>query len=418
MTPPIRVSEQPTSLPGERVQLLTRPDWSQVAWGARPSDRRGASLWFDGLASTGVRWQDNPLTRVDVDRDRAILAARLHQSPQPRHILIGNAHYLRPSLRDEVIEFAAEIGAALTLGYEPGQGHLLHNTGIVDEALANDWEQVIFHKNPALIVEGTEVRRTRGGIRQDTQRNTENTDAPQDFDETPTDSGTVPNVGFLHYRNWCRALLPPDQFRGLDRHYKRTFMATLDLPVIDRDRLLDLLHSLAHDTPWAQALTHLRAAQAAAFWRGHTWPITLEDFSAWRHHGPATLSDADFALLEQQADPAAAPIALMTISNLSRHSMLRAAYDPTTHQITSSREPDRHIVVPRPARRLIGIANDYFDGRLLRTTTARAIKRTQQFLALYLGLPLTVNESYSKIHPDLRRDQIPQLRPIPGAPQA
>ncbi len=418
MTATIRVSEQPLALPGERFHLLTRPDWSQVAWAARPSDRRGASLWFDGLASTGARWPDNPVTRVDVERDRAILTARLKQAPQPRHLLIGNAHYLNASVRDAVIDLAASLNASLTFGYEAGHGHLLHGTGIVDQALANDWEQVVFHKNPPLIVKGTKVKRTRGGITQippaspPQQANADNSPG------TPPDSGTVPTVGFLHYRNWCRALLAPRQFRRLDRQYQRTFAAVLALGTLNRDSLLDLLHPLVVDSPWEQAVTHLRATQAATFWRGHTWPITLDDFSTWRHQPPAILTDADFTLLEQQADPSAAPIALMTIHNMPRHSMLRATYNTTDHTITSSRDPDHPISVPPAARRLVGTAHDYFDGPLLGTTaTARVIKKTQQFLALQLGLPLTISETYSKVHPDRRRDQLPPLRPIPGVPQ-
>lgn len=413
----IRVGEQPLHLPGERFHLLTRPDWSQVAWAARPSDRRGASMWFDGLASTGVRWQDNPVTRVDVERDRAILTARLKQAPQPRHLLIGNAHYLNPPVRDAVIDFADSLQADLTFGYEAGQGHLLHGTGIVDQALANNWEQVIFHDNPALVVKGTKVKRTRRGIRQVTPPPAGEHSPTSDAATAAEDRLTVPTVGFLHYRSWCRSLLSPTQFREIDDHYQRTFVAILALRTLARDILLDLLHPLVVDASWDVALTHLRATQAAAFWRGHAWPITLEDFSTWRHASPARLTDADFPLLERQADPGAAPIALMTIYDVPRHHMQRATYHPRSHRITTSRDPDLAIVVPPAARRLISVSNEYFAGPLLGNTSARSIKRTQEFLAQHLGLPVAASETYSKIHPDHRRIHLPQLRPIPGIPQ-
>ena len=363
----ISVYQTPDHLPGERAHNLVTADGAQIAWGARPDDRRGASLIFDGLAATGVDWRVNPPTRVDIDLDGRHLAARL-RARGTRTIIITNAHYLVPTVRTVAISLAEAVGADLTFSYEDGHGTTLHQTGLLDDAERNDWPCYPEDEPPFTIPDPA--------------------DNPPATATGPTSETDFPpiiaTVGFALFRAWNRHLLTPGQFRQVDDLYCATYydVRNQDTDASTVSRLAN--QHLAQPTR-PQAITALRAMQAALFRNGVTWRLPLATLDAWLEStGSRPPTDHDYRRLQQLDDPQKPVVAILISLGYQANELHQVRLTADGYLTTPEKPP---TAVPAAALLPLQVAADIYDGKLLtcsRPRTQIIIKElTQQF-----GFPL------------------------------
>lgn len=379
MTSTVRICIAPPTLPGERVHLLTTESWSQIGWAARPDERRSGSLWFDALAATGVNWEANPIVKLDLTRDRAILEARM-RSGATRHIIIGNAHYLSKPIRSELVDFADHNNVDATLMYEDGMGTNDKNWGLVDDAHRLGWEQVSVPSSP-ITLDGTRVSLTRDCYHY----------APPETASVSAGGGEfpamIPTVGFGHFRHFCRTLLHPDEFAAVDREYTTAYQHALATTPTNPSTLAAEAAHLLRVADRNKALTRLRGMQAALFTLGYIWNLDIPTLHAWLEaftHSDVT--DADYARLLQLRDPETAAIGVL------------ASLGHTEQTTTAARLVEGEVSTPagqvRPtptAARILRIAAEtHSDRQTLVSCSPRVNRQQRQFLAEQFGFPLTV----------------------------
>ncbi|MCO5298878.1 MAG: hypothetical protein M9886_02895 [Candidatus Nanopelagicales bacterium] len=381
--PTIRCYQTSADLPGERSARLITDDGTQFAWAARPDDRRGASLIFDGLAATGVNWRVNPPLRVDIRNDGAHLAARLRVRGT-KLLIITNAHYLVPPVRQTAINLAADVGADLVFSYEDGHGTTLHSSGLLDDADKYGWPCHPDDRPPFIVPE-----------------------EPVEVEPaTQTDSGTafpavIATVGFGLFRAWNRELLAPDQFTQLDRLYCDVYRHTREHTDPDTAVVARLAHQHLNQPTRAQALTALRAMQAALFRNGILWRLPLSSLDAWRESPDSvTATDRDYQRLTELNDAQTAAIAVLASLNIPFDAMRGSRLNSTTitsPDIAATPAPDTALFVLRVAAEL--------NGGPLITRSQRDINYAIRFLTQQFGFPLPVTRGPREtrralMHPD------------------
>lgn len=375
MSAAIRICCAPPSLPGERAKLLTTNDWSQVGWASRVADRRGASLWFDGLEATGVKWEINPVRKANIAEDRTILGTRM-TAARTRHIVIGNAHLLEVSPRAELIAFAQSLGADLTLVYENGTGRHLHGQGLVDVALENDWEHITFGDRP-FTLDGTNITEDGSG-----EYDYEARTIGQSASDLPVYPATVPTIGFGHFRSYCRRALNASDFAQVDREYRATYGAIVAMPVITEKTVgLSAEQNLAGPT-WAQTVTRLRAMQAALFRCGYLWAIDLSTVQHW--HSVSQVAEPNFSDLLAIRDPQTAAIAILCSVGYSPGGMKKARFVGTASITT----PDVPITLEPDAALILRVAAASTKTGEFTTKSEAGIREDIRFLAEQFGFPL------------------------------
>lgn len=384
MNPPrIRCYQTSPDLPGERYARLITDDGTQFAWAARPDDRLGASLIFDGLAATGVDWRVNPPLRVDIKNDGAHLVARLRVRGT-NLIIITNAHYLVPPVRQVAINLAADVGADLVFSYEDGHGTTLHSSGLLDDAERYGWPCHPEDEPPFI------VAAEPAAVEQAAQ----------------TDSGTsfppvISTVGFGLFRAWNRELLTAEQFTQLDQLYCHVYRHTRDQAEPDTETVARLAHQHLNQPTRAQAVTALRAMQAALFRNGILWRLPLSNLDAWRESPDSiTTTDQDYRRLTELNDPHTAAVAVLASLNIPTDAMKGSRLDGTT--ITG---PDIDTTpVPEAALFVLRVAAEMNGGPLV-TRPERNINSAIRYLAQQFGFPLPITRGPREVrralmHPD------------------
>jgi hypothetical protein len=355
------------ALPGERVGVLSKQDWSVLAWPARPADRRGASLIADGLAATGVDWRVNIPSRSTIEHDSAFLFARMTVG-HTRAVVIGNAHYLTPPSRKVIEAITTKVGADLFYMYEDGTGTTLHGTGILDEAQRLGWLHIQDDELPV-----------------DSAGEPPN---PEPSDKPPGWCGVcVPDIGFPFFRHWCRRLLPAEQWILVDRSYRAAYEAVMGLPDVSMELLADCAATqLRTDTP-AEMVTRLRAMQAAVFTRGFIWNIAIPDLDVWHSGSGFRLpTDDDFRQLAKLDNPLTPAIAVLAAAGLTADEAKGAKIVDDKTVST----PSRNIRVSEEGMRHLRVLESTTNGQMLKGASPRQISEQIKFLSQQFGFPLAV----------------------------
>lgn len=350
--PLISCYQTSNELPGERFRRLITPDGTQMAWAARPGDRRGASLIFDGLASTGVDWRVNPPLRVDIDNDRAHLVARLRARGTTK-IIITNAHYLSSPIRQVAIDIAAEAGTELVFAYEDGHGTNERKCGLLDDADRLGWSCYPEDEPPFTILD---ERAPQISGPDGTVDGEPNNGHPADF---PT---LIATVGFPLFRNWNRQLLPEPEFAAFDRLYCSAYSATLETDTTP-EAISRLAQQLLEQPLRTQAITALRGIQAGLFRLGVLWKFTLSDLDKVRTSTEARqATDHDYLRLQQLHDPNHAAIAALIGLGYTPEELPHLRLSDDNHITSPDKEPK---VVPAAALLPLQVAADLNDGKLV-----------------------------------------------------
>ena len=374
--------QTPTTLPGERWARLITPDGSQFAWAARPDDRRGASLIFDGLAATGVDWRVNPPIRVDIadDGDRLVARLRVRGTKQ---IIVTNAHYLVPPTRQIAIDLAQRVGADLVFSYEDGHGTTLHRSGLLDDADRFGWPCHPETEPPFTI-------------------------AP--VDRAPTDERSEPSpfppviatVGFGLFRHWNRQLLTSREFTHLDELYCSAYEQTRAVADPDTEQIAALAHTLLNRPTRPAAITALRAMQAALFRNGVLWRLPLSSLDAWRESPDShTITDHEYRRLTKLHNPETAAIAVLAALQIPTNEMQNARLTGSTLTIPGKAAP---VAVPDAAIFPLQVAAELTGGPLV-TGSQRQINLTVRYLTQQFGFPLPAPRGQTDqrrplMHPD------------------
>lgn len=134
----------------------------------------------------------------------------------------------------------------------------------------------------------------------------------------------VPTVGFGLFRNWCRQLLTHDEFAAIDTWYQDAYQAAATIDPHQPEEVAALAVRQLGDVGRAEAITRLRAMQAALFRRGVVCNLRVSALDAWRRHQhiPAATT-RDFARLTALSHPRTAAVAVLATIGLM-HSDMRA----------------------------------------------------------------------------------------------
>lgn len=364
----ISVYQTPPHLPGERAQQLTTIDGTQIAWAARPDDRRGASLIFDGLAATGVDWRVNPPLRVDINGDGRHLMARLRVRGTQR-IIITNAHYLVPTVRTVAIDLAGQVGADLIFTYEDGQGETIHGTGLLDDADRYDWPCYPEDEPPFHIP---------------TPPHTATTTSAGDTDPEVRFPPVIATVGLGLFRAWNRHLLAPQEFAALDGLYCTTYYETRSHDT-DPATISTLASRLLAQPLRAQSITALRAMQAALLRNGVIWRFPLSTLDAWRASSQSREpTDHDYERLLQLSDPQKPAVAVLVSLGYPIDTLTNVRLTSDGH-LSSPNFPTKTI--PESALMPLRIAANLNNGALV-TVDARRINAIIRELTQQFDFPL------------------------------
>lgn len=378
----IHVCTSPDDLPGERVGSLTTEDWSTVAWCARPDDRRGASLVYDGLVATGVDWRANPAVRLDIDTDLRHLRARLHVA-HTRTLVLGNAHWTTPTARKTIIDLAQQTGGDLYLCYTDGEGTTSKNSGILDDAHRHGWA-----------VHPSEEFPLGRPICSDPQQKA--------TDESPARSVPgLPTVGFPMFRHWCRQLLRADDFRTVDRWYLDAYRAASAVAPEDRQAAGELAAAQLAAGSRSETITRLRAIQAAWFRAGVVWNLPISTLDAWRSHEfTPKPTRADYARLSALHNPRTAAVAVLASVGVDTEDM-----PAITAADIAGADGTATAGLPREALRPLAIHHAHTGGALLRQERPRTLAQEIKYLTTQFDFPLQVRRgprttSRHPLHPD------------------
>ena len=388
----IHVCTSPEDFPGERVRALTTGDWTTLGWTARPDDRRGASLLADGLEATGVDWRLSPVRRLETDEDRRHLIARC-TSAGTHTLVLGNGHWTTQTSRRLIMGLAAEIGADLYLCYTDGEGTNAKNSGVLDDAAVFGWPVYAADEFPL-------PRPTPASPSSQTPNSVYQAQPP------------VPTVGFTMYRHWCKKLLSGAEFAHLDRWYHDAYTAAGTIDPHDRVSVAQLAIGQLADVGRAEAITRLRAMQAALFRRGVVWNLPISALDSWRRHQYRPVATpADYARLSALATPRTAAAAVLASVGL------RAGDMGTITSADITGEPGTPTAgLGAQALRMLDVFRRYTDGQLFSGIQSRVIASDIKFLNFQFGFPLPDARGGSKApRAHLDPDSL-DLREV-GAPQ-
>lgn len=153
-------------------------------------------------------------------------------------------------------------------------------------------------------------------------------------------------IGSTHVRyrqaplnTWNRELLSPIEFDRLDALYCDVYRDTRQLPEPDTACISALADRVLNQPTRAQAVTALRAMQAALFRVGILWRLPLSSLDEWRESSDSRKpTPQDYRRLVQLHDPqraAIADIAALTVAP----DMMRRLRLPDGHLCAPGRDP-------------------------------------------------------------------------------
>lgn len=366
----IHVCTAPDDIAGEQVWRLSSPDWSTLAWTARPDDRRGASLISDALAATGVRWQHNPAIRLDTNLDLRHLRARMHVA-RTSALVLGNAHWTTSPSRRVILDLADDAGCDLYLCYTDGEGTTVKGTGILDDAYRNQWTVHPAEEFPLARIDratptATEV--PKGGF--------------PGSEEAPVPD--ISTAGFELFRHRCREILDGQALSQVEGWYADAYRAVLELDPADRTALSALAVDQLAQGSRSRAIARLRGMQAAVFLSGQLWTMSIPALDDWRAQGHAPRPTAqDYARLAQLRSPRTAAVASLSGAGLTPKAMIEITREDICGSPGSATEG-----LPDEALRPLAILEHFTRGRLLGNEVPRVLSRDVKFLSQQFGFPI------------------------------
>lgn len=206
--------------------------------------------------------------------------------------------------------------------------------------------------------------------------------------EQEKDQGAFPRiistVGFGLFRSWNRQLLTPTEFSLLDDLYCHTYKDTRTRH-IDAETLSDLAHTHLAQPLRSQAITALRAMQAAVFRNGVVWRLPLSSLDSWLASTDSRQpSDHDYERLQQLNDPEKPAVAIL-ISLGYPTEALKTVRLNSDGKVSGPGQPTRPV--PPSALMPLRVAADLNNGQLV-TVGPRRIHEIVRELTQQFGFPM------------------------------